>query len=89
MTYNTYMETLPLTVYTSPRTGTEYLVVPQTLSRAVGGCLYGTPLRQEEYTQYDILLNGNLVQFCFSEGDVVDTIEYLEKPGPDIGSRYD
>jgi hypothetical protein len=89
MTYNTYMENLPLTTYTSPLTGTEYLVVPKTLTRAVGGFLYGTPLRQEEYTQYDIVLNGNPVQFCFSEGDVPATVAHLENPGPDFGSRYD
>jgi hypothetical protein len=89
MTYNTYMENLPLTTYTSPLTGTEYLVVPKTLTRAVGGILYGTPLRQEEYTQYDIILNGNPVQFCFSEGDVPATVAHLENPGPDLGSRFD
>jgi hypothetical protein len=83
------MENLPLTAYTSPRTGTEYLVVPQTLSRAVGGFMYGTPLRQEEYTQYDIVLGDRTVQFCFSEADVATTVEFYENPGADLGSRYD
>ena len=75
--------------HTSPRTGTEYLIAPQTFSCAVGGVLHGVPLRPQEYTQYDILLNGNRVQFCFRESDIASTVEHYENPGPDLGSVFD
>lgn len=86
MTYNTYMENLPLTTYTSPRTGTEYLIVPRHGRRAYFEA--GQQLWRDE-TTYEIVLNGNLVQFCFDEAEVACTVEYFENPGPDLGSRYD
>jgi len=89
MTYNTYMENLPTTVYTSPLTGTEYLVVPKTQTRMAGDWYKGEPLRPVEYTQYDIVLNGKPVQFCFDEANVPSTVAHFENPGADLGSRYD
>lgn len=83
------MKTLPLTTYQSPRTGTEYLIVAKTQTRMAGDWYKGEPLRPVEYTQYDIVLNGNPVQFCFREEDIPATVEHFENPGPDLGSRYD
>lgn len=82
LTYNTYMENLTHT-YVSPRTGTEYLVVPQTLTRMAGDWYKGEPLRPVEYTQWDIVLRGNLVQFCFNEADIPDAVRHFEEPGWD------
>ena len=89
MTYNTYMENLPTTTYFSPRTGTEYLVVAKPQWRMAGGILENCPMYRKEYTQYDIVLDGNPVQFCFREEDIAETVEWFENPGRDIGSRFD
>ena len=89
MTYNTYMENLPVTVYTSPLTGTEYLVVPKTSTRMRGDWYAGEPLRPVETTTYQIVLNGNPVQFALSEDGVPAAVAHFENPGPDLGSRYD
>jgi len=83
------MKTLPLTTYQSPRTGTEYLIVAKTQTRMAGDWYKGEPLRPVEYTQYDIVLNGNPVQFCFDEADIAASVEHFENPGADLGSRYD
>jgi hypothetical protein len=86
MMYNKDMENLPTTVYQSPRTGTEYLIVPQTDSRAYfenGQQLWA------ESTIYHIVLNGNPVQFALSEEGIPASVEQFENPGPDLGSRFD
>ena len=36
-----------------------------------------------EYTQYDIVLSGNPVQFCFDEADVPNAVRHFEEPGWD------
>ena len=84
------MKTFPLTTYVSPRTGTEYLIVAKPQSR-VDYREYMNPATKyiREYTQYEIVLNGNPVQFCFREEDIPATVEHYENPGPDLGSRYD
>ena len=82
-------DTLPLTVFTSPRTGTEYLVVTETCTRMAGGVLEGCDMYRTEYTQYNIVLNGRPVQFCFSEGDIPNAVAAFENPGPDVSSPWD
>lgn len=86
MTYNTYMENHPLTTYVSPRTGTEYLIVPKHGRRAYFEA--GQQLWRDEVT-YQIVLNGNPVQFALSEDGIAGSVEHFENPGPDLGSRYD
>lgn len=80
---------MPLTTFVSPRTGTEYLVVAKTETRMAGDWYKNEPLRPVEYTKYEIVLNGNPVQFCFREEDIPSTVEHFENPGPDLGSRFD
>jgi hypothetical protein len=82
-------ETLPLTTYVSPRTGTEYLIVPKTSTRMMGDWYKNEPLRPVETTTYEIVLNGNPVQFALSEDGIAASVEHFENPGPDLGSRYD
>jgi hypothetical protein len=83
MTYNTYMENLPTTTYTSPLTGTEYLIVPKTSTRMRGDWYKGEPLRPVEETTYEVVLNGNPVQFALSEAGVPDAVRHFEQPGWD------
>ncbi len=83
---NMEKDTLPLTTFVSPRTGTEYLVVPQNDSRAYfenGQQLWA------DSTIYHIVLNGNPVQFALSEDGIADSVEHFENPGPDLGSPFD
>ena len=47
------------------------------------------PLRPVEVTTYEIVLNGNPVQFALSEDGIAASVEHFENPGPDLGSRYD
>ena len=77
------------TTYTSPQTGTQYDVVPKPMWRMAGGFMENCPMYRVDYTQYDIILNGKLVQFCFEEKDIADTVNRYENPGPDLGSRFD
>ena len=83
VTYYTYMEKLTATTYTSPLTGVTYLVVPKTQTRMAGDWYKGEPLHPVEYTQYDIVLSGNPVQFCFDEADVPNAVHHFEEPGWD------
>ncbi len=80
------METLPLTTFVSPRTGTEYLIVPKHGKRAY--YVDGQQLWRDE-TIYEIILNGNPVQFALSEDRIADSVEHYENPGPDLSSRFD
>lgn len=86
--------TLPLTTFVSPQTGTEYLVVAKPQRRMAGGILEGCPMYWADYTQYEIVLNGNPVQFCFTEQDVPDAVQRFENPLTSaqldvMHSRYD
>ena len=83
-------ETLPITIFVSPRTGTEYLIVAKSKSH-VDYHEFMNPATEfiREYTQYDVVLNGNPVQFCFREEDIPATVEHFESPDPDCGSRFD
>jgi hypothetical protein len=81
--------TLPLSTFVSPRTGTEYLVVAKPQRRMRGGILEGCPMYWADYTQYDIVLNGNPVTFCFREEDIATSVEWFEYPNADVGSRFD
>jgi hypothetical protein len=49
----------------------------------------GEPLRPVEETTYEIVLNGNPVQFALSEDGIAASVEHFENPGPDLGSSYD
>jgi hypothetical protein len=73
--------------YTSPLTGTVYDVKPEAQKRVTrfedGKGIW------ETYTQYNILLDGKMVQFCFDKTDIASTVSHLENPGPDLGSRFD
>jgi hypothetical protein len=85
---------LPLTTYVSPQTGTEYLVVAKPSWRMAGGFLEGCEMYRQDYTEYQIVLNGNLVQFCFREEDVPETVRTFENPLTDaeydiLHSRFD
>lgn len=85
------METLPTTTYVSPLTGTEYLVVPRTETRMVGDWYKGEPLRPVETTTYQVVLNGNPVQFALTEDGVAESVRYFEDPNYDVRltSRFD
>jgi hypothetical protein len=83
---NMEKETLPLTTFVSPRTGTEYLIVPKYSKRAY--YVDGQQLWRDE-TTYEIVLNGNPVQFALSEDRIAASVEHFENPGRDLGSRYD
>lgn len=72
------MEKITSYTYTSPLTGNEYLVVPETLTRMGGDWYKGEPLRPVEYTQYNVLFNGRKVQFAFSEEGVSDSVAHFE-----------
>ena len=86
---NMEKDTLPLTTFVSPRTGVEYLVVAKTETRMAGNWYKNEPLHEVENDVYEIVLNGNPVQFCFREEDIPSTVEHFENPGPDLSSRYD
>ena len=75
--------------YTSAATGITYTVKRANLRRMAGGLLDGGELREVEYTEYYIFRDGQLVQFCFIEGDIPETVARYENPGPDLGSRFD
>ena len=81
--------TLPITVFVSPRTGFEYLIMPKTSTRMMGDWYSNEPLRPVEQTTYEIIFNGRLVQFALSEEGVAACVERFENPGPDLSSRYD
>jgi hypothetical protein len=76
-------DTLPLTTYTSPQTGTEYLIVHKPTWHMAGGILEGCPMYRVDYTQYDVVLNGNPVQFCFREEDIPEAVSRFENPFTD------
>jgi len=80
------MEKTTMTTYTSPLTGTEYLVVPKHGQRAY--YQDGQQIWRDE-TIYEIVLNGNPVQFALSEEGIAGSVQHYEVPGPDLGSRYD
>lgn len=75
--------------YTSAATGITYTVKRANLRRMAGGLLDGGELREVEYTEYYIFRDDQLVQFCFIEGDIPETVARYENPGPDLGSRFD
>ena len=75
MTYNTHMENLTPFTYTSPRTGTEYLVVPKHSQRAY--YQDGQQLWRDEVT-YEVVLNGRMVQFALTEDGVDGAVAHFE-----------
>lgn len=72
---NMEKDTLPLTTFVSPRTGVEYLIVPKCGRRAY--YVDGKQLWRDEVT-YEILLNGNRVQFALSEDGVASSVAHFE-----------
>lgn len=77
--------------HVSPRTGVEYQVVPELQWRMAGGYMERRPLYRQEYVQYNIMLDGRKVQFCFDRDGVDNALRYYEEPGWDgvWGSRFD
>jgi hypothetical protein len=80
--------------YISPETNVEYLVVVNLQRRMRGGVLEGCPMYWQTEKQYDIVLNGNPVQFCFREEDIPDAVNRFENPLTEaqrmaISSRFD
>jgi hypothetical protein len=75
--------------YTSPSTGKVYEIVTQNLTRMGGNWHSGEPLREVTYTQYDICLDGRMVQFTFRPDGIAEAVARYENPGPDLGSRWD
>jgi hypothetical protein len=75
--------------YTSPN-GNTYEVETSTLTRTDYGT-FGDPdsAFQTEYTQYSIYFEGQMVQFCFTEGEVPAAVARFEHPVNGIGSRWD
>ena len=69
------------TTYRSPQTGTEYLIVAKPQSRVDYHEFMNPETRYiREYTQYDVISEGNLVQFCFREEDIPDAVNRFENP---------
>lgn len=71
---------LPFTVYASPRTGTEYLVVANAHKRMRGGLLEGCPMYWADETKFHIMLNGHQVNHCFDEASIPDAVWAFENP---------
>ena len=69
-----------------------YAIEIKTGKRMAGGVLEGCEMYEVEYTQYNILRDGNLVGFVFDADDINTAIETMEKY-PDaantIHSRFD
>lgn len=79
--------------YVSPQTGTEYIIAPKAQSRMTKDSIL-SPLYRKDYIQYDVVLNGNMVQFCFEETDIAETVRHFENPLTEaqynvLHSRYD
>jgi len=81
--------------YVSPQTGTEYIIAPKAQSRA-DYYEMGNPATRymREYIQYDVVLNGNMVQFCFDEDRIPEVVSWFENPLTEkqynaLHSRYD
>jgi hypothetical protein len=64
--------------YTSPRTGTEYLIVPKTSTRMRGDWYKNEPLRPVEETTYEVVLMGNPVQFALTEDGIPAAVAHFE-----------
>jgi hypothetical protein len=76
--------------YTSPTSGTVYEVKESTEYRADYREFMNPDTRyMREYKQYTIFRDGVMVQFCFNEADIANTVAHLENPGPDISSWCD
>jgi len=75
--------------YTSPN-GNTYEVTTEVLTRTDYGT-FGDPdsVFQTEYTQYSVYFEGQMVQFCFSEGEVSAAVARFENPVVGVGSRFD
>ena len=61
-------------------------------TRMEGGVLDGTPMHPVEYTQYNILRDGQLVGFVFDAEDINTAIEAMEKyprAAETMHSRFD
>ena len=72
------MEKTQTFTYTSPLTGTEYLVVPKTHTRMTGDWYAGEPLRPVGVTTYEVVLNGNPVQFALDKDGVAKAVAHFE-----------
>jgi hypothetical protein len=76
--------------YTSPQTGNTYEVKVTKEHRTDYREFMNPETRYErEYTQFTIYHEGRLVQFCFNEADIANTVAHFENPGPDISSWCD
>lgn len=75
----TNMDLAPFT-YVSPQTGTEYIIAPKAQWRMAGGIMENCPMYRTDYIQYDVVLNGNMVQFCFDKDRIPEVVFGLENP---------
>ena len=76
--------------FVSDQTGNTYEVISSTHTRTDYGT-FGDPNSafQTEYTQYSVYFEGQMVQFCFSEGEVPAAVARFENPVVGVGSRFD
>ena len=63
-----------------------YTVEPEVMTRVTAFDENGDGV-WTEYTQYNIYRNGERVQFCFEEDQVIPTIQFLEE-GDNIALNY-
>ena len=69
-----------------------YAIEIKTGKRMAGGVLEGCEMYEVEYTQYNILRDGQLVGFVFDADDIntaIDTMERFPNQNDAIRSRFD
>ena len=77
-----------MTEHTSPLTGVTYGIEPK-VTRRVTRFEDGQPV-WEEQTQWDVLLDGKLVQFSLTEEGLLDAIALADGVTDGVeGSRFD
>lgn len=75
--------------YVSPSTGVEYSVIAVPQQRMAGGILEGCEMYWKDYTEFQIMRDGQRVTFCFSEEEIAEAVRRVEYPHPDVSSRFD
>ena len=69
-----------------------YTIETKVNKRMAGGVLEGCEMYEVEYTQFNILRDGQLVGFVFDVNDINTAIEAMEKypeAGRAMGNRFD
>ena len=54
-----------------------------------GGILEGCEMYWRDYTEFQIMREGQRVTFCFSEEEIPEAVRRVEYPHPDVSSRFD